>query len=213
MPARDGIHLLNSANTIDILNTNVSGSAGDGLAILGGSANVTYSGQLAGNVGHDLNISNISGGTIDMTKATFGGSGSQGILLQNDAGTINFNNLAVASTAGKGIDIEGESGTVQFAGTTTVSGAAGTSVNIESLLSTGTVTFDNLAINNRQGSGLAIDNSSGSCHRQWDDQHCQPKCGHRVRPVDHKFVRECHVQRSRDCRQHDGQSRRESREQ
>jgi len=158
----DGIHLLNSANTIDILNTNVSGSAGDGLALLGGNANVAYSGQLAGNVGHDLNISNTSGGTIDMTKATFGGSGSQGILLQNDADTINFNNLAVASTAGKGIDIEGESGTVQFAGTTTVSGAAGTSVNIESLLSSGTVTFDNLAVNNRQGSGLAIDNSSGS---------------------------------------------------
>ncbi len=158
----DGIHLLNSSNTIEILNTNVSGSAGDGLALFGGNANVVYSGQLGGNVGHDLNISNISGGTIDMTKATFGGSGSQGILLQNDAGTINFNNLAVASTAGKGIDIEGESGTVQFAGTTTVSGAAGTSVNIESLLSSGTVTFDNLAVNNRQGGGLAIDNSSGS---------------------------------------------------
>jgi Right handed beta helix region len=158
----DGIHLLNSSNTVDILNTNVSGSAGDGLALLGGNANVMYSGQLAGNVGHDLNISNISGGTIDMTKATFGGSGSQGILLQNDAGTINFNNLTVASTAGKGIDIEGESGTVQFAGTTTVSGSTGTSVNIESLLSTGSVTFDNLAVNNRQGGGLAIDNAGGT---------------------------------------------------
>ena len=100
-----------------------------------------------------------------MTKATFGGSGSQGILLQNDAGTINFNNLTLASTAGKGIDIEGESGTVQFAGTTTVSGSTGTSVNIESLLSTGSVTFDNLAVNNRQGGGLAIDNASGERSR------------------------------------------------
>ena len=129
----------------------MSGSAGDGLALLGGSANVTFSGLLAGNQGHDLNISNIGGGTIDMTKAQFGGSGSQGILLQDDAGTINFNNLSVSNTAGRGIDIEGESGTVQFAGTTTVSGATGTSVNVESLLSPGTVTFADLAINNRQG--------------------------------------------------------------
>jgi Right handed beta helix region len=158
----DGIHLLNSTSAIGILNTSVSGSVGDGLALLGGTGNVTVSGLFAGNQGHDLNISNIGGGTIDLTQAQFGGSGSQGILLQNDAGTINFNNLSVSNTAGRGIDIEGESGTVQFAGTTTVSGAAGTSVNVESLLSSGTVTFADLAINNRQGTGLAIDNASGA---------------------------------------------------
>lgn len=158
----NGIQLLNSANAIGILSTTVTGSAGDGLALLGGNANVEFSGQLAGNVGHDLNISNITGGTIDMTKATFGGSGSQGILLQNDAGTIDFNNLSVASTAGRGIDIQGESGTLQFAGTTTVTGAGGTSINIQNVLSPGTVTFDNLAINDRQSTGLAIDNSSGT---------------------------------------------------
>jgi hypothetical protein len=38
----DGIHLLNSANIIDIVNSSVSGSAGDGLALLGGSADVAF---------------------------------------------------------------------------------------------------------------------------------------------------------------------------
>jgi hypothetical protein len=158
----DGIQLLNSSNTILLNNVSVNNSAGDGLAILGGSANITFVGQLASNTGHDLNISNTSGGTIDMDSAEFPGSGSQGILLQGNAGTIDFNNLTVSNTAGRGIDIEGGAGTVTFAGTTTVSGAAGTSVNIESLLSTGTVTFDNLAINNRQGVGLSVDNSAGT---------------------------------------------------
>ncbi|HEX4072060.1 MAG TPA: right-handed parallel beta-helix repeat-containing protein [Planctomycetaceae bacterium] len=158
----DGIQLSNSSNTILLNNVNVNNSAGDGLAILGGSANVTFSGQLASNSGHDLNISNTSGGTLNMDNALFTGSGSQGILLQNNTGTIDFNNLTVSNTAGRAIDIEGGAGTVQFGGTTTVSGAAGTSVNIENLLSTGTVTFDNLAINNRQGVGLSVDGSAGT---------------------------------------------------
>ena len=158
----DGIQLANSSNTILLNNVNVNNSTGDGLAILGGSANITFAGQLASNSGHDLNISNTTGGTLNMDNALFTGSGSQGILLQNNTGTVDFNNLTVSNTAGRAIDIEGGAGTVQFGGTTTVSGAAGTSVNIENLLSTGTVTFDNLAINNRQGVGLSVDGSAGT---------------------------------------------------
>jgi hypothetical protein len=158
----DGIHLVNSTGTDQIVNASINNAVGDGLAILGGSANLTFAGQIAGSQGHDLNISNTSSGTIDMTNAQFPGSGSQGILLQNDAGDVNFNNLTVANTAGKGIDIEGASGTVQFAGTTTVSGAGATSVNIQDLVSTGSVTFDNLSIGNRHDAGLAINNSSGT---------------------------------------------------
>ena len=158
----DGIQLFNSSNTILLNNVNVNNSAGDGLAILGGSANITFAGQLAGNTGHDLNISNTSGGTLNMDNATVHRQRQPGHSAANNAGTIDFNNLTVSNTAGRGIDIEGGAGTVQFGGTTTVSGAAGTSVNIENLLSTGTVTFDNLAINNRQGVGLSVDRSAGT---------------------------------------------------
>jgi hypothetical protein len=158
----DGIHLLNSAGIVTFSNTSITNSAGDGLAILGGSGNVTFGGQIAGSQGHDLTVSNTSGGTVDLTNAQFTGSGSQGILLQNDAGNINFNNLTVTNSAGKGIDIEGASGTVQFSGTTTVSGAAGPSVYVNNLLSTGSVAFDNLSIDHRHDVGLAINNSSGT---------------------------------------------------
>ena len=158
----DGIHLVNSTGTLEFVNTSITNAAGDGLAILGGSANLTFAGQIAGSQGHDLNIANTSGGTVDMTNAQFTGSGSQGILLQNDAGDVNFNNLTVTNSTGRGIDIEGASGAVQFSGTTTVSGAAATSVYVNNLVSTGSVTFDNLSIDQRHDVGLAIDNSSGT---------------------------------------------------
>ena len=158
----DGIQLLNSTGAVVFANTSITNAAGDGLAILGGSASVTFAGQIAGSQGHDLNVSNTSGGTVDLTNAQFTGSGSQGILLQNDAGDVNFNNLTVTNSAGRGIDIEGASGTMQFAGTTTVSGASAASVYVKDLLSTGGVTFDNLSIDNRHDAGLAIDNASGT---------------------------------------------------
>ena len=97
-----------------------------------------------------------------MTGLQLPGGNSLGVLLFNDAGNVNFNNLSVLSSAGRGIDIEGGSGQLQFAGTTTVAGASAESVNIQNLLSTGTVTFDNLSINHRQGPGLAINQSSGT---------------------------------------------------
>jgi hypothetical protein len=158
----DGVHLLNSAGTVEFANTSITNAAGDGLAVLGGGGNVTFAGQIAGSVGHDLTVSNTSGGTVDLTNAQFTGSGSQGILLQNDAGNVNFNNLTVTNSAGRGIDVEGASGAVQFSGTTTVSGATNTSVYVKDLLSAGSVTFDNLSIDHRHDAGLVVDNASGT---------------------------------------------------
>jgi hypothetical protein len=158
----NGISLLNSSGTLALSNMSIANSAGNGLAITGGSANIQFGGQIAGSQGYDLNISNTSGGTVDMTNALFTGSGSHGILLQNDAGNVNFSNLTVMNSVGTGIDIESASGSVQFAGTTTVAGAAATSVAINNLLSTGSVTFNDVTINNRHDAGIAINNAAGA---------------------------------------------------
>lgn len=158
----DGILLLNSTGTVTIASATITNSTGNGLSIEGGTGNVAFSGSVSGSQGYDLVVADIGGGTINLSDLQLPGSNSQGILLFNNAGTVDFNNLTVLNSAGRGIDIEGGSGAVQFAGTTTVSGAAAESVNIQSLLSTGTVTFDNLSIENRQGTGLAINQSSGT---------------------------------------------------
>jgi hypothetical protein len=158
----NGILLVNSANSVQILNTTVNGSQQNGLWIEGGNANITFTGTIAGSQNYDALVFAIGGGTVNLTGMQLPGSGSQGVLLLNNAGTVDFNNLTVLNSAGRGIDIENESGAVQFAGTTTVSGAAGESVNIFNQFANGSVTFDNLSIDHREGAGLSIGNSAGT---------------------------------------------------
>ena len=158
----NGILLVNSANSVKILNTTISGSQQDGLWIEGGNGNITFTGTIAGSQNYDALVFAIGGGTVDLTGMKLPGSDSQGVLLLNNAGTVDFNNLTVLNSAGRGIDIENESGVVQFAGTTTVSGAAGESVSIFNQFANGSVTFDNLSIDHREGTGLAIGNSAGT---------------------------------------------------
>jgi len=158
----DGILLVNSTGTVTISSATITNSAGNGLSIEGGNGNISFAGSVSGSQGYDLVVADTGGGTVDMTGLQLPGSNSLGVLLFNDAGNVNFNNLSVLSSAGRGIDIEGGSGQLQFAGTTTVAGAVAESVNIQNLLSTGSVTFDNLSINHRQGAGLAINQSSGT---------------------------------------------------
>ncbi len=170
----DGVQIVNSTGNTYFDNVTITNSAGNGLLVNGGTAYLQYIGQISGSQGNDLLIENTGiGGMIDMTKALFPGSGSQGILLQNVSGQVNFNNLLVADTAGPGLSIQGGSGDFQFAGTTVISGAGATSVliqgvaptaavvnangNVEAVQNT-TVTFNNLSIANRHDAGLVIDN-------------------------------------------------------
>jgi hypothetical protein len=158
----NGILLVNSSGTITISNTTIANSIVNGLGIEGGTANISFAGSVAGSLGYDVLVADTGGGTVNLNGLQLPGSSSQGILLFNNAGNVDFSNLSVLNSAGRGIDIQGGSGAVQFAGTTTISGAAEESVNIQNLLSTGTVTFDNLSIDHRQGPGLAIAQSAGT---------------------------------------------------
>ena len=54
--------MLKSSGTLALSNMSIINSAGNGLAITGGSANIQFGGQIAGSQGYDLNISNTSGG-------------------------------------------------------------------------------------------------------------------------------------------------------
>jgi hypothetical protein len=158
----DGILLVNSTGTVTISSATITNSAGNGLSIEGGTGNISFAGSVSGSQGYDLVVADTGSGTVNLAGLQLPGSNSLGVLLFNDAGNVNFNNLSVFGSAGRGIDIEGGSGQLQFAGTTTVAGASAESVNIQNLLSTGNVTFDNLSINHREGAGLSIDQSSGT---------------------------------------------------
>jgi hypothetical protein len=169
----DGIDIVNPTTAINLQNVSVTNSVGNGLLINGGGDQITYSGTLAGNQGYDLVIENTTAGTAYMGNALFPGSGSQGILLQNDAGNVNFNSLTVQNTVGSGISIQGGSGTFTFNGLTTVTGAAGPSIVVEGLQaavvnnsgdvtkSAGSAVFGGITINDRESEGLVLNNNSG----------------------------------------------------
>jgi hypothetical protein len=170
----DGIQIVNPTGNTYFSNVAINNSAGNGLFVNGGTSYLQYIGQISGSQGHDLLVENVGvGGLVDMTQATFPGSGSQGILLQNVSGQVNFNNLLVANTAGPGVEINGGAGNFQFNGTTIISGAGATSLlvqgvaplsavqnaagNVEQVQNT-QVTFDNISIANRHDAGFVINN-------------------------------------------------------
>lgn len=170
----DGVQIVNATGNTYFSNVSINNSAGNGLFVNGGTSYLQYIGEISGSQGHDLLVENVGvGGLVDMTQATFPGSGSQGILLQNVSGQVNFNNLLVANTAGPGLEINGGAGNFQFGGTTIVSGAGGTSVLLQGVAplaavqnAAGTVeqvqntqvVFNNLSIANRHDAGLVINN-------------------------------------------------------
>jgi hypothetical protein len=160
----DGIQILGATGNAVLTNVNVTGSAGNGLVINGGdAANISFNGTLIANQLHDLVIENIGTNSVmNMSNALFPGSGSQGILLSNNAGTINFNNLSVGNTTSNAVDIEGETGTVNFTGLTTVSGGGAASILVNNLSSAGVVNFGTIDINNRHDEGFVVDNSAGN---------------------------------------------------
>jgi hypothetical protein len=161
----DGIQIVNASGNSLLTNVNVIGSVGNGLMISGGDSNVQFSGSLMGNQLHDLAIENIGTNSVmNMANAQFPSSGSQGILLLNNAGTVNFSGLSVGNTTSNAIDIEGETGTVNFTGLTTVSGGGAASILINGLASTGVVNFGTIDINNRHDEGFVVNNSAGNVY-------------------------------------------------
>jgi hypothetical protein len=170
----DGVQIVNATGNTWFNNVSINNSAGNGLFVNGGSSYLQYIGSIANSQGHDLLAENVAiGGVMDLTQASFPGSGSQGILMQNVSGQVNFNNLLVANTAGPGVVINGGAGNFQFNGTTVISGAGASSVLLEGVAPVAAVqnsagkveqvqntqiTFDNLSIANRHDAGLVINN-------------------------------------------------------
>ncbi|MGQ0635044.1 MAG: inverse autotransporter beta domain-containing protein [Planctomycetaceae bacterium] len=160
--AASGIRLVNSGGSIGIGDTFISNAVGDALFVDGGSANIGFSGRIAGGTGRRVIVANTAGGSVDLSGLRFEGSGGQGIQLQNAVSDVLFQDVNLQGVAGPGIEISGGSGQFRFGGTTTVSHSTGPAVAISGLGSSGGVTFRDLTIEHRQDRGVAIDNSAGS---------------------------------------------------
>ncbi len=157
----DGIRLVNPGGVPIFQNVTITNSGGNGLFINGGTSAIAFNGLISGSTGHDVFVENTSSGLLDMSNAQLTGSGSQGILFQNVGSDAIFKNLSVVNSTASGIEIDGGSGIYRFLGTTSVNGAAASSIAVKNLASTGSVTFGSVAINNRHDEGFVVDNAAG----------------------------------------------------
>ena len=139
----------------------IGNSAGDEIVINGGSANVSIAAAINNSVGYSVNISNCTGGIVNITGAINdinAGGGTAGIIVQNNTGgTINFSNAANTINSGtlQAVTLATNTGaTINFnnglALTTTTATAFGSTGG-------GTINFTGgLAINTTTGDGLNV---------------------------------------------------------
>jgi hypothetical protein len=168
----NGIDLRNGSGRIQFTNTSVSGgstldpnsfaASTAGLRVDGGNADVTYSGTIENTAGYLVAVSNTTGGEVDLRSATINGGAGGGVAIHNAGGDVTFNNLSLVGTLGDGIDIQGGNGTFQFLGQTNLSNVVGSGVSIDGLLDGGLVQFNHLWMDQRQGTGIELNNVGGS---------------------------------------------------
>ncbi len=136
------------------------GQAGGGTASSGGSANITYNGNITNPGGSLVEIQDRTGGTVtfggQLTEGAIG-DGQTGILLDGNAGTINFNGQtfvsAGAGTTGNGVTLTNNSGTINF-------NATGTGLDITTTSGTG-LTFTGGGTLNITGAANSVTTTTG----------------------------------------------------
>jgi hypothetical protein len=116
--AGTGLRLVNVTGILSAPAGSIAGAAGTGVEVSGGSANVTYGGNVASVGPRPVAVTGRTGGTLTLS-GTIASTG-QGILVQgNGGGTIAFTGASksLSTGAGDGVELASNAGaTVQFAG-------------------------------------------------------------------------------------------------
>lgn len=116
--AGTGLRLVNVGGVLSAPSGSIAGAAGTGVEVSGGSANVTYGGNVASVGPRPVAVAGRTGGALTLS-GTIASTG-QGILVQgNGGGTIAFTGAAKSLSTGvnHGVEVASNAGaTVQFAG-------------------------------------------------------------------------------------------------
>ncbi|NET47383.1 MAG: hypothetical protein F6K09_01400, partial [Merismopedia sp. SIO2A8] len=186
----DGIFIEDSAGTTTIDSTiNITGGAG--MEIQRGTGNVTVNSgtTISNNTGSAITVSERAGGTVQFGAVNLNNSGGIGFNLNNNsassnvtvtgtttidnatgssinvtgAGDATFAGVTITNRNASGIDINNTAGTLQF-GTTSISGAGGTTAGIDADGTTGgSVTFNNTVnVTGSGAQGINLTNNAGS---------------------------------------------------
>jgi hypothetical protein len=145
----DSINLQNSSGDINLYNDQISGSTGNGIVINGGNANINYNGAGTSitTQGVGFELSNVTGGTVNIDNLTVKGTGGFGLNLDTVGTDVTVASFAGEKTIGAAVHITGFTGTAE-----TVNGNPTYAYNTYNF--TG-----NTAITSPQGIGFAVNHT------------------------------------------------------
>ena len=171
-----GILLENTTSSTTILDTIIDTATGPAFHVNGGNGSIGFQGNSVGLDPSRAHIANISqeavlienmlaGGVVNMFGATINDTGGTGVLIQNNAGSATIDNARIVDSTDSGIRILNSTGNYNFRSSiranTLISNAAQQAVLIDGLGAGSLATFQTLQIDNRNNTGVDVNNNSG----------------------------------------------------
>lgn len=165
--AGEGIYLSSTSGSLSFNTTNVTNSAGDAFVVDGGDSKIKFQSGTITNTGagYGVLVQNTTGGSVNMTSSSVVDTNSQGILLSSVGGGAVLDNVTITSSTQEGIYVTGGSAnaiiTVRNTSqpTTVIDSATNSSIYVENF--PGTFEVDGLSIQNRNSTGILVDNLTG----------------------------------------------------
>ncbi|MCA9061674.1 MAG: right-handed parallel beta-helix repeat-containing protein [Planctomycetaceae bacterium] len=173
----EGILLSNTIDSTTIRNTIISGATGPAFHVDGGTGGIGLLststavedpafGAIINSSQQAILVENMTGGSVSMQGYTVDDNGGSGVLISNNASNVSLDNMSLLNSISNGIAIQNSTGNYAIRntlrGATTIDGAAQESVLISNLGAGGRVTFQDLVINNRNNTGISVQNLGGS---------------------------------------------------
>jgi Bacterial Ig domain len=128
----NGVSLTGLTGTLQLGSGALSGASGATFNVSGGTATITYSGNISqSNNAAMVNISGHGTGTITFQTGTLSATNGTGLQFSNADGVYNFNGTNTLNGGDAGIDITtGSGGTFSFSSNTTITSPTGVAFNV-----------------------------------------------------------------------------------
>ncbi|MGX9053219.1 beta strand repeat-containing protein [Mesorhizobium sp. 14Argb] len=182
----NNVSLTSVGGTVDLGGGALSGASGASFNVVGGTATVTYGGNITqANNAALVSVSGGNAGSLTFDTGTLSASNGTGLQFDNADGTYNFNGTTTLNGGDAGVDIlNGSAGTFTFGTGTTIISPSGTAFNVDTSSASvtysgnitqansaalvaitghsgGTITFQTGTLSATNGNGLQFDNADG----------------------------------------------------
>ncbi|WP_181763378.1 right-handed parallel beta-helix repeat-containing protein [Mesorhizobium sp. B2-4-15] len=157
----NNVGLTNLGGTLGLGSGALSGATGASFLVSGGTANVTYSGNItqASNAAM-VSVSGGHTGTLTFSTGTLSATNGTGLQFSNADGTYNFNGTTTLNGGDAGVDITtGSNGTFSFGANTSITNPSGVGFNVDG--GAGNITYAGTIAKNNANNIVSVQNRTG----------------------------------------------------